>query len=214
MSAMTETVAPLVMDRLKAETRADHDATEAIGFSRHMVNQTLPRERYVWQLRAYRVIHDHLEDAMAQSDDARVRSVWRDDLAKAPLLQRDVSCFADVAPTPQPVLDEVDAYAAALRRVANEDPVALLGHLYVFEGSTLGATILRKHVAEMYDITTETGMAYYTPYGNEVMPHWKAFKARMNDAITEPDDQDRVVAAANDAFRRIGRVLQLLSPEE
>ncbi len=217
-SAMTtpspDAAASGVMNRLKAETRAAHDATEAIPFSDAMVKEHLPRAAYIGQLAAYRVIHEALEDALRTSSDPAVRAVWTEDLAKAPLLDTDLAYFTAEIPTvPPAALDAAEAYASAIRDLASSNPPALLGHLYVLEGSTLGATILRMHLANMYDLDLETadGLKYYSPYGNQVMPHWMQFKARMNEAVSEPAQQDAVVNAAKDAFDRIGRVLVALT---
>jgi heme oxygenase len=201
-----------VMDRLRNETREDHDATEAIPFSAAMVNRVLPRERFVAHLAAYAIVHDAIETALASADHRTVRAVWRDDLRKLPLLERDLAFFAAdrAAASEHPAVRVADTYAVELRELGQRDPVALLGHLYVLEGSTLGGTILRGHIKEAYNLDQD-GLAYYSPYGNAVMPHWREFKLRMNDAITDPAEQDRVVAAGREAFRHIGTILHALS---
>ncbi|MCA9292067.1 MAG: biliverdin-producing heme oxygenase, partial [Phycisphaerales bacterium] len=205
---------PQIMDRLRAETRDAHDATEAIPFSAAMIQDRLPKAAYVGQLLAYAIVHRSLDRALATSNDATVAAVWHDDLAKVPLLDADVAYFAaeidGVAPD---AVAAAEDWAAEIRRLATSRPVALLGYLYVLEGSTLGATILRQHVALMYrlDLDQPRGLQYYSPYGNAVMPHWKAFKERMNAAITDPDDQSRVLDAAREAFGRVGTILQALS---
>jgi heme oxygenase len=208
--------ATAIMDRLKHETRVDHDATEAIPFNAAMVNRALPKERYVSQLAAYAILHETLERALAEADHAAVRAVWRDDLRKLPLLNRDLAFFAGErqheanGDAHRAALQAAEQYAAEIRALAQSDPVALLGHLYVLEGSTLGGTILRSHIKQAYKLDGE-GLAYYSPYGNAVMPHWREFKQRMNAHVTDADEQERVVAAARDSFRRIGGILEALS---
>lgn len=207
-----------VMDRLKAETRADHDATEAIPFSAAMVNRSLPRDRYVAQLAAYAAVHEALESALSESSHATVSAVWQDDLRKLPLLNKDLAFFAAEHQAGQQnavfaaAMEAAEQYAAEIREQREHDPVALLGHLYVLEGSTLGATILRMHLKEAYDLDEE-GLAYYSPYGNAAMPHWREFKQRMNSHVTDPDEQERVLAAARQSFRRIGTILEALSKD-
>ncbi|MFO0872615.1 MAG: biliverdin-producing heme oxygenase [Phycisphaerales bacterium] len=214
-----------VMDRLRAETREAHVRTEAVPFSAAMVGGTLPLDRFVGQLAAYLPVHRALESVLSASNDPAVRLVWRDELAKTPLLERDLAHFSSIGVEPS------DAGTAAARRfvewigeVARNDPSALLGVLYVLEGSTLGAAVLRGHLERAYGerafgsrsgsgAGTEVapGLAYYSPYGLSPMPSWAQFKARMNAAIVDRAMQDRAVAAASETFRRIGEILAALS---
>lgn len=208
------------MDRLRAETRPAHDTTEGIPFSAAMVQRRLPRDRYIGQLVAYAIVHRVLDAALAGSDHPAVRAAWSDDLAKTPLLQRDLAFFAaEINPAPPggawgvppAAIESAERFAEVVGARAQHDPVSLLGYLYVLEGSTLGATILRQHIAAAYGLTNDDGLAYYSPYGNAVMPHWKQFKERMNAAVTDAADQDRIIEAASDAFQRIGEILRALS---
>ena len=59
------TTAPAtVVERLRASTRDWHDALEATPFASAMLAGTLPIERYVGQLAAYRVVLAALASAM------------------------------------------------------------------------------------------------------------------------------------------------------
>jgi heme oxygenase len=205
------TTTPPIMDRLRAETRDAHDATEAIPFSQAMLERTLPLEAYVGQLAAYRAVHQALDHALASSEDPSTKAVWRDDLAKAPLLDRDLTHFAHVDLAGCDLaLHAAERFAAAIDERAARDPIALLGYLYVLEGSTLGATVLRVHIAAAYGLQGEAGLAYYSPYGNAVMPHWKQFKERMNALLLSVDEQERILAAAREAFGFIGEILKAI----
>lgn len=202
--------AATVMERLRLETRAAHEATEAIPFSAAMVQRRLPKERFVSHLAAMAVVHESLEAALAASDHPTVRGVWREDLRKLPLLQRDLSYFNARSLDSHAAQTQASAYADHIRTLATEDPVALLGHLYVLEGSTLGATILRGHIKEAYGLDQD-GLAYYSPYGNAVMPRWREFKDRMNAFAVDAAEQERIIEAAREAFSHIGRILSALS---
>jgi len=209
---------PTVMDQLKARTRDAHMATEAIPFSAAMVERRLPRDRYVGQLAAYAVVHRSLDGHLAGSAHPALRAVWQPDLAKTPLLEADLRFFAsDVAAPSSSIGGAIAAgerVAARIDELAAAQPLALLGFLYVLEGSTLGATILREHIAASHGLTLADGalgLAYYSPYGNAVMPHWKLFRERMNLAVPSAADQEIVVEAAREAFQRIGEILSALS---
>ena len=73
--------------------------------------------------------------------------------------------------------------------------------------------MLRRHIASAFDLA-DAGLRYYSPYGAGPKPHWVAFGERMNLAVSSEADADRVVAAAGEAFNRIGRILVALSSSE
>ena len=98
------------------------------------------------------------------------------------------------------------AFARWIEECARIEPVALLGILYVIEGSTLGGALLRKHLAASFALT-DAGLRYYTPYGSHPKPHWVAFSARMNELDLTDVEADAVVAAAGETFDRIGQIL-------
>jgi len=199
-----------IMQRLRAETREQHLATEAIPFSSSILDGSLPRSAYAGQLAAYLPIHAALERAVDDGREPALAAVWTDDMRKTVLIE------ADLAYLGAPGLDGDARDASAdlagwVEDLAGTDPVALLGVLYVLEGSTLGGALLRRHLAAAYGLT-DAGLRYYAPYGVGPKPHWVAFSERMNAAVTDADDADRIVAAADETFRRIGRILAALSP--
>lgn len=203
---------PTVMDRLRAETRQAHADTESIPFSAAMLGGRLPVDRYVGQLVAYERVHAALDDVLSRSEHVAVRAVWREDLRKVHLLRRDLEHFHEhLDAVPPSAVTEGEAFASRIREASGSSPLTLLGMLYVLEGSTLGATVLRRHIAQAYGLSGDAGLAYYSPYGNDAMLHWKAFRERMNEAVTDPAGQDDVVAGAHEAFERVGRILTTLS---
>jgi heme oxygenase len=202
-----------IMDRLRAETRAAHADTESVPFNQRLIAGTLPLQFYIMQLNCLHEVHQALEQALASSMHPAVMRVWHDDMAKVPLLRQDLAYFER---SKGKVAVHPDALAAAaecvrdIHHLARTSEVSLLGVLYVLEGSMLGGTILRKHLAAAFDLERD-GLAYYTPYGNQVMPHWQQFKARMNDAIVDPGDQQAIIDAAQGTFSHVKHILLALS---
>lgn len=201
-----------LMERLRAETRAQHMATEAIPFSSSILDGTLTREAYAGQLAAYVPVHRAIESAAAGGHPA-LAMVWTDDMLRTPLLAADLAALrVDTSGTFEATI-EGEAMASWISALAARDPVAVLGVLYVMEGSTLGGALLRRHISAAFDLT-DAGLRYYSPYGTGPKPHWVAFGERMNATVTSEADADRVIAAAGKAFDRIGRILAALSSPE
>ena len=93
-----------------------------------------------------------------------------------------------------------------IAELANDHPEALLGPLYVLEGSKLGGTILRKCLDEAYQCGPEA-LSYFWASGTSPMPDFKAFKERMESVLTTTSQQDQVIAAASEMFNRLTDVL-------
>lgn len=208
--------AATVVERLRASTRDWHDALEATPFASAMIAGTLPVERYVGQLAAYRVVLEALEGELARvtglsaAAPSAAGPVWSSDLVKLPLVERDLAHFASLGTLPGPwAAEEADAFAADIRRhAAASDLPTLLGFLYVMEGSTLGALFLHPYVTAAYHLPGTDGVAYYTSGDRD---RWARFTARMNQAFTGPEAQDQVIAAAHIAYRHAAAITGALS---
>jgi heme oxygenase len=199
-----------IMARLRAETRDQHAATEAIPFSAAILAGTLPRSSYAGQLAAYLPVHRALESAIKDARHPALASVWLDDMFRTPLLEADLDELGATDEDARQARAGAEEMAAWIESLSATDPIAVLGVLYVLEGSTLGGAVLRRHLASAYALT-DAGLRYYSPYGTHPKPHWVAFSERMNAAIADDADADRVVAAAAETFTRIGRILSALS---
>jgi heme oxygenase len=78
-----------------------------------------------------------------------------------------------------------------------------LGLLYVLEGATLGGQLLRRRLGPALGLTEERGLAFFTAYGAEVGPMWRAFADALArfDAATPAGERPAAHAAALDAAR-------------
>lgn len=193
-----------MMQRLRDETQALHNELEHTQFSLDLVKRKLPLSRYVGQLLAYRVVLGALETQLSSSTDPSTSAVWRAELAKVPLLERDLSFFGDQPARGNSGEKVANKFAERIHRYTNQDPAALLGILYVMEGSTLGAQYLVKHVRAAFNLVNGSGLEYYSS-GDRT--RWHAFAARMNETITDRPQQRTVLNAANVCYREVGAIL-------
>lgn len=200
----------MIMQRLRAETRARHHALETTPFSLELLGGTLPLSWYVGQLTAYRVVLDALETRLASLADPIVTAVWRPDLAKVHLLDRDLEFFdtIPVGDVPATAIGAAQRFAEAICDRAAENPVSTLGFLYVMEGSTMGGLELTPHVRATFGLTDGRGIAYYNSGDRK---RWTAFAGRMNDAVVDEPLQQCVLATADEGYRAIAETLAALS---
>ena len=201
------------MEQLRDATRDLHAQVEALPFVSALFESRLPVESYVGQLRALSILHGVLERALNESTHPLIQAVWEADMQRLPLLEADLAYFQ-----PRTQGDIPEATSAALRLADQvtlrsvQDPPSLLGYVYVLEGSALGAAILRPQVAQNFRLPGREGVSYLWNYGNQIAEHWKQFRRRMNEALTAPAVQQRVVAAACEAFEGLARVFGALYP--
>ena len=202
-----------VMEELRAATFAAHARLQCAPYFQALAACRSPLESYVGQLRALAVVHGVLEQALAGCAEARVASVWNSDMRKLPLLQQDLRYFE-----PRTVADVKEAAEAALtaadhlRLRSLEHPLSLLGWVYVLEGSTLGAVVLRPLIARAFLLTGEEGLAYVHSYGPAVHARWAQYQQRMNALRLSAEEREHVARAAGECFDHLEAVFLALYP--
>lgn len=83
----------------------------------------------------------------------------------------------------------------------------IYGSLYVIEGSTLGGRIIARHLKEKFGLDEQSGLAFFSGYGEETGPMWKDFGRAVSEFAANGADEDEIIAAANETFEKIGNSL-------
>lgn len=208
--SVTASVQDTFMDDLRESTAQAHAATEEIPFNAAILSRTLPRERFAAQVQHWAALHGAVESAISRQDDEAVTRVWALTGPRAGLLHADLVHLGQ----PFECMDAeavVQQFTGWVESLSDREPIALLGILYVFEGSQLGGTILKKPLAEMYELTGSDGLSYYNVHGSGIRAHWQGFRDAMNQGVVSESDQASVINAANQAFAYVGRLLECLS---
>ena len=202
-----------IMAILKKETSEHHSELESLPYFKALIDHKLPLECYVNQLQALAVIHGVLENEITISADKRVLSVWNDGLKKLPLLQEDLKFFEPRVESNNPSsIEAALAMTEKIRLRRLENPIALLGYLYVFEGSTLGNKMHRPDISQTFHLAEMNGCRYYSSYGDEVSPHWKQFSEKMSAVLVNPALHNPIIEAAHEAFAGLAVLYKTLYP--
>ena len=193
-----------IMDRLKNETRSLHDEAEAHPFQKSIVKAKLSRERYVAYLSAMFHVHRGLESCLCRAGQASpvVRDMEVDSRFRENLLRQDLHHFkvdADAVAEP----DAVTELRRTLEDQTSKQPAALLGHLYVLEGSTNGSRFVARAVRRAYGLSGREGTRYLDPYGDQQPAEWARFKEQMRAARFSRAQADSIVEAAKMMFRGV-----------
>lgn len=193
-----------IMLTLRESTASHHRLAEQHEFQQQFVRGTLPRPLYVQWLGQLLHIHAALE---AHLDwlvvrNPQLKSVFDEGRRKVVPLQKDLAFLGSAED--QPALPAARAMVARTEQLATEQPMALLGILYVLEGSTNGSKFIARKVRPAYELPpTGEGSAYLDPYGDMQPARWQEFKAAM-DALNLPAAEVKpIVLAAQQTFDSI-----------
>lgn len=195
-----------LMIRLKAETRELHTYAEKRPLQQQIAGGTVDRAAFAAYLGQLYLAHHALESALARSRGLRpeISAVATTERMRVPELERDLEYYG-IDPTalgPDPATTRFAAEVAETERSA---AVALLGPLYVLEGSTNGGRFLARRLRQAWDLDGR-GLDYLDPYGEEQPQRWAEFKLQMDSLPLSAAERDAVVAAAAATFRAVADI--------
>lgn len=186
---------------LKSATNSLHEQAERHPLQRSLLKGELPLELFTQQMSQLLLVHTALESAIlgVGANNASLASVSRQEQFQQPRLKQDLAHFgcdpASALPTPA-----TKALCSKIEQFASSCPIALLGVLYVFEGSNNGGRYIARAVRSAYNIEGTQGISFLDPYGEAQPQKWAEFKTAMNALTLSDEDLDAVVAAACDTF--------------
>ena len=181
--------APIILTRLRAETRPYHDAVEQNPFNQALSAGAVTPEATAWFLgKLYGFVQPF--EAALQRHAAGFGPAWA--LAqryRAPLILEDLARL--------PGGMSIPPLCPAMPPLRTRPQ--LLGAMYVVEGSTLGGQVITRQLAQA-GISLR---AYFTGYGALTGSRWKAFCQLLMEAAPTGPDQDEIVASARLTFQRL-----------
>jgi heme oxygenase len=197
-----------IMERLKAQTAQQHHQAESRPLEQALIKGAIERPMYVEYLAQRFLIHETLDTLVGQlcDKDPRLNGLVTDELLQLPNLRSDLATFGVDVNAIQPT-HAVTRMRDYLHRIANDEPVALLGVYYVFEGSKNGARYIARALSRALHLQPgQPGMRYLDPHGEQQRPLWTAFKAAVDRVEFQPAEQDAMVAAAQTTFDCVGEL--------
>lgn len=180
-----------MIERLNDETRRHHADAEA-DFDVLFEAETTPRHYLMFLVRAYG-FEAPLESTLAMTPNLDLMMDLRQ-RTKAGFLAQDLIALGlrpgQVAELPQCLA------IPQFRGVAEA-----LGWMYVTERTTLAHSVLRRHLLTRLPREMRSAANYLSSYTGVVGARWRQFGAILDDVCAMAEIANRVVAAANEAFR-------------
>ena len=195
-----------IMHRLKIETRDLHSHAESRTLQREIATGEVDRESFAAYLGQLYHVHKALESALERSHEAHpaIRALATADRMRIPDLDRDLE-FYEVNRDGLEGNEAAKQFASQVENIVGADPVALLGALYVLEGSTNGGRFLARALRKTWSLDGD-GLAYFDPYGDEQPQMWAAFKRDMDEAEFDATQKQAIIDMAKATFVAISEV--------
>jgi heme oxygenase len=184
-----------ISERLRSETRAEHEALEAIGLSDKIMGATLAPEEYKRLIMVQYLVHRELEERLAQEGiQQHFPDLDFEERQKLPLLEKDLDQLR--------VNREEIARMSPVGKLPDlTSPHQLLGTMYVMEGATLGGMVIMKALKKNEQLTGIDNFYYYGCYGGDTGKQWKSFQKVLQQEAQTDEAKDQITAAASQTFR-------------
>jgi len=177
-----------VLNRLRTETRPQHDAIET---ALDLTSKTLTLDDYRRTLERFYGFYLPLEAGLAKIGGWMERGLDLTERQKTRHLQIDLRALGVSDLNTLPVCTDLPPHGTV---------AAAFGCLYVLEGATLGGQLIIPLLRNRLGITPETGGRFFHAYGDRTGAMWQSFRAALTASVVKPCDEDEVVAAAKDTF--------------
>ncbi len=201
-----------IMSRLKSATAELHRQAEGTSLQQRLVKGALPRDLYATFLGQMYLAHSALEGSIRDVSETHrgFATVVREYHRRESNLSEDLD-FLGVELDTITAAGATDALLADIRQLAREQPVALLGMLYVLEGSTNGSKYIARAIRSEYGLGQGPGASYLDPHGELQQERWQAFRQDMDDVDFTETEASAIVNAAGRMFRSLTDVSNELS---
>jgi len=198
-----------IMARLRHETAELHRQAESRPLQKHLGAGTLPRETYAAWMSQLLLVHQTLErlldEQIRRASHPGFAQAWQSLARHSDNLRSDLAHFGLDGDSIE-ALDATATLLADLQQWGEQGDPALLGALYVLEGSMNGNRFIRKALERGCASPDGAGLTYLDPYGDAQRPIWRAFRERMDAAGFDESECEAILAGANRMFRGIGEI--------
>ncbi|QDV04609.1 Heme oxygenase [Planctomycetes bacterium Poly30] len=196
----TKHAAALPSTLLRATIAGEHTSIEQLAVARAMVEGTIERETYLTLLQHMLALHTVVESDVLP---ALPESIASPSMARVPALLRDLAALGGARkPMDAGSVDRIARFGSSL---ATETPLALLGVIYVLEGSRMGSMVLYEPLARALSIQPSpgAGLDYHMEGMGETPLRFRALKAQIDAALEDTGDATSAASVA-------GRTMALL----
>ncbi len=186
---------------LKNAIDTSHRQIESTAYARALFSGSINPRDYARSLAQFLQIHESLEDQLAKHPG--IACYDPASMERSTSLRRDIAWwggFADEAP-----LSATSSLIATIERWGLDQPTALIGALYVFEGSRMGSMVLAGSLSRGFGVPVQpgTGLDYHVD-GIATRPlTWRGFRETLNALELTQEEREQILDAAVTTMTRL-----------
>lgn len=167
---------------LREATSAHHRQAERSAFQQQLALGRVTRTAFAAWLGQMQIVYSALEAHVARAGAAALGGFQAQGWQRTPHLGVDLAHWGS-APVQHRPLTATMRLLRELESWADQEPRALLGVLYVLEGSTNGGRYLAKGLREAWQVEGAPGLSFLDPHGEAQFARWAAFKQELDRAL-------------------------------
>jgi heme oxygenase (biliverdin-IX-beta and delta-forming) len=188
------------LQQLRSQTARSHQLIEQNVSSQLLMSKHVTITHYAHYLKSlYGFVYGFEKMAFPLLKDYEVLQL--DDRRKSHLIQADLTMLHHTAA--EPYLNE------ELFNTHYQTTAAVLGGMYVLEGSTLGGQIINKHLATVLGHAIAGKTTYLMAYAEKTGSMWKIFLQLLGEAGTTIDNRDEIIDSAVHTFALLNTCLEI-----
>jgi heme oxygenase len=195
--------------RLREAIAQDHSAIEELPLSKTILEARIHKQTYSNLLSQLWYIHADLERLLTSARGLAFR--FDKAMYRTSIISRDLAALEmEIAPLLPPTLETI----RAIRSSVEESAWALLGCMYVLEGSRMGSMVLVKPLSTALNLELRPGNGLdYHLEGIEQRPHtWGHFKGQMLALDLSAEDEAHVLRGAQRTMQGLYAIYDSFSP--
>jgi heme oxygenase len=199
--------------RLRSAIWPLHQRAQHTTLQTMLAMGVLPREyygRYVIQmLHVHRALEIQID--VAKTAHAVLDRVCRPHQRRADDLHADLT-WLGVDPAPCEPLPATTQLIRCIDHCARNEPLGLLGCLYVVEGSLNGRKHAARAMRRALGCPDERGVRALDPYGDQQMERWLEFRADLDATELTADEEERITRGAMFMFEGVIAICDAICP--
>ena len=202
---------PTLAEWLRTVTADAHHRAEHSPFPQRMAKGIITPTEYARWLGELRVIHHAVESHFPKLALTSPDAIALIDIAggKSQLIDADLTTLGSTVDAHEP-LPSTTAFVDDLAGLTATTPQALIGALYVLEGSTNGNRFIAARLRLTLGQTD--AFRYLDPYGDIQRQRWSEFKANLSALHVTEAQREAIVTVAIRTFGAVGSLGSQLSP--
>lgn len=180
-----------LMEEVRNLIAVDHDRIEKTNFSIAMMASTISSREYAFGLGQLWHVHHALEQSIDLCPE--LSEYFSDEMRRTATIARDLKSFGtDIGK--QTVLPSTNAAIAMICSWAVSTPYALLGALYVMEGSRMGSLVIARPLAKSLGLQAGSlnGIEYHLEGASTTPARVRSLKESLNTKIASALHQQQL----------------------